>query len=219
MHKFTHFIFDLDGTLLHTLPELLYNMNLAFKKLNLPGDFSEAEMATFIGSGKDEQIRRAMRARSVPESKFRAINDVLSVYYAQNTSERTFPFPGVNDVISALKSANTPIYIATNKPEDIAVDVVKSFFADDTFLEIRGDRGDGIVKPDPNFLGTLIKDLNTAPENVLFIGDSKVDFMTAKNAGVTCAIVPYGYDKNVFSLVDDDLIFLEAFTDILKFRQ
>lgn len=217
MPKFTHFIFDLDGTLLHTLPELLYNMNLAFTKLGLPGAFNEREMATFIGSGKDEQIRRAMRARNIPESEFKRINDVLSVIYAQNTSDRTTLFPGVSEVLQILKTKKCPLYVATNKPESIAKDVVNHFFGADFFLLVRGDRGDGNVKPDPRFLGSMIDEINIDPQHILFIGDSSVDFLTAKNAGLMCAIVPHGYDPKVLEISDKGLLKLTNFNDLLDY--
>ena len=217
MPKFTHLIFDLDGTLLHTLPELLYNINLTFAKLGLPGAFNEAEMATFIGSGKDEQIRRAMRARNIPETEFERINALLSVLYAENTTNLTQPFPGVNEVLAALKAKNIPLYVATNKPESIAKDVVKHFFGSDYFLLVRGDRGDGIIKPDPHFLGSLVEELNVDLQELLFVGDSSVDFLTAKNAGVQCVIVPHGYDSTVLAVSDPGLIKLAHFKDLLNF--
>lgn len=219
MSKFTHFIFDLDGTLLDTIHELLYNMNLTFKALGLTGNFSPEEMATFIGSGKDEQIRRAMRARNIEETYFNEINRILSGLYEQNTTERTIIFEGVSEVLNYLKAHNYPLYVATNKPESIALDVVKHFFGEHFFRVVRGDRGDGIVKPDPRFLGSLIAEIDVAREHILFVGDSTVDFLTAKNADVKCAIVPYGYDVKVFEIVDHDLIKLTKFTDILKFLE
>ncbi len=216
MAVFTHLIFDLDGTLLHTLPELLFNINETFAALGLTGNFTEEEMATFIGSGKDEQIRRAMRARNIPETKFSEINGLLSLYYAQNTISRTKPFVGVESLLNTLKTRNIPVYVATNKPEHIAIDVAKHFFADIPFLMVRGDKGDGVVKPDPAFLGSVITTINVPKENILFIGDSTVDYLTAKNADIACAIVPHGYDQSVFTLTDSQLLFIESMEDLLR---
>lgn len=215
MAKYEHIIFDLDGTLLDTIPDLLYNLNLTFKELRLPGNFNEREMASFIGSGKDEQIRRALKARNIKETHFAAVNSLLSHYYALNTSSYTKVFPGVKETLEALKAHNVKLYVATNKPHNVAVEVVKKFFGDDTFLTVRGDKGDGIIKPNPKFLGTLLREINAPLHKVLFVGDSNVDYLTAKNALLNAAIVPHGYDKNVLLVTDKKLHILKHFKDIL----
>ncbi|MDY0214532.1 MAG: HAD-IA family hydrolase [Bacilli bacterium] len=215
MAKYKHIIFDLDGTLLDTIPDLLFNLNRTFKELGLPGGFNSEEMASFIGSGKDEQIRRALKARWLKESHFADVNALLTKYYAQNTDSYTKVFPGVNETLEALKKAGVKLYVATNKPENVAKDVVKRFFGEDTFLIVRGDKGDGIIKPNPKFLGSVTKAIEDPLDTILFVGDSHVDFLSAKNAGMNAAIVPHGYDKNVLLLSDKGLHFLKNFKDIL----
>jgi phosphoglycolate phosphatase len=102
--SYKHVIFDLDGTLLDTIPDLLYNLNRTFSELGLPGKFSEAEMATFLGSGKDEQIRRALTARHLNHDKYFAkVNALLSVYYVQNNHNHTQIFKGIPETLDYLK--------------------------------------------------------------------------------------------------------------------
>ena len=213
---YSHIIFDLDGTLLDTIPDLVFNMNRTFKELGLFGHFTDKEMATFIGSGKDEQIRRALKARMLSEKHFPEVNELLSKYYAQNTDTYTKVFPEVQKTLETLKKRGVALIVATNKPEAIAKDVVKSFFPPDMFIIVRGDRGDGIIKPNPKFLGSVITQLQVDPQSILFVGDSSVDFLAAKNAGIRCAIVAHGYDKNVLSLKDKGLYFLKRFSDLLN---
>lgn len=215
MACYEHIIFDLDGTLLDTIPDLLYNLNKTFSELGLRGNFNEREMASFIGSGKDEQIRRALKARLLKESHFSAVNTLLTKYYAQNTATYTKVFPGVKETLAALKAENVSLYVATNKPHAIAVEVVSKFFDSDTFITVRGDKGDGIIKPNPKFLGTILKDIDGPLSKVLFVGDSQVDYLSAKNAGINAAIVPHGYDKNVLLVSDKKLHILKKFSDIL----
>lgn len=219
MATINHIIFDLDGTLLDTIPDLLFNMNRTFSELRLPGEFSDKEMASFVGSGKDEQIRRAMKARKIAESEFKRINGLLSVYYAENTSKYTLPFPEVHSVLKELETRGKHLYIATNKPESIAKEVVKHFFPDINFLLVRGDRGDGIIKPNPNFLGSVIKKIASPLTEIIFIGDSNVDFLAAKNAGLKCYIVPYGYDMEVMKVKDKKLVFLKKLSDLLQITE
>ncbi len=215
MARFSHIIFDLDGTLLDTIPDLLYNLNRTFKELGLPGNFNAREMATFLGSGKDEQIKRALRARRLKESHFAAVNCLLTTYYAANTATYTKIFPDVLETLEELKKEGVQLYVATNKPQAVARQVVTHFFGEDTFITVRGDKGDGIVKPNPKFLESVISTINAPKENILFVGDSQVDFLSAKNVGIKAAIVPHGYDKNVLLLSDRHLILLKSFKDIL----
>ena len=215
MARYEHIIFDLDGTLLDTIPDLLYNLNKTFKELGLRGNFNEREMASFIGSGKNEQVKRALKARFLKESHFDAVNALLTKYYEQNTATYTKVFRGVKETLAALKAQNVVLYVATNKPHAIAVEVVSKFFDDNTFILVRGDKGDGIIKPNPKFLGTILKDIDAPLEKVLFVGDSHVDYLSAKNASINAAIVPHGYDKNVLLIRDKKLQILKKFSDIL----
>jgi phosphoglycolate phosphatase len=144
------------------------------------------------------------------------VNELLSKYYAQNTDTYTKVFPEVQTTLETLKKRGVALIVATNKPEAIAKDVVKSFFPPDMFKIVRGDRGDGIIKPNPKFLGSVIAQLQVDPQSILFVGDSSVDFLAAKNAGIRCAIVAHGYDKNVLSLKDKGLYFLKRFSDLLN---
>ncbi|OQC10297.1 MAG: Phosphoglycolate phosphatase, chromosomal [Tenericutes bacterium ADurb.Bin087] len=215
--NYKHIIFDLDGTLLDTIPDLLYNLNTTFSELGLPGKFSTAEMATFLGSGKDEQIRRALNARRLSHEKYFAkVNALLSVYYAKNTNTYTEIFPGIKETLAELKARGVKLYVATNKPDHVAKDVVRHYFGDNVFIKVRGDKGDGIIKPNPKFLNAIIKNINDPLETIMFVGDSYVDYMSAKNAGVKCAIVPHGYDQKVLSIKDKGVIFLKKVTDIIS---
>lgn len=215
--NYKHIIFDLDGTLLDTIPDLLYNLNTTFSELGLPGKFSTAEMATFLGSGKDEQIRRALSARRLSHEKYFAkVNALLSVYYAKNTNTYTEIFPGIKETLAELKARGVKLYVATNKPDHVAKELVRHYYGDNVFIKVRGDKGDGIIKPNPKFLNAIIKNINDPLETIMFVGDSYVDYMSAKNAGVKCAIVPHGYDQKVLSIKDKGVIFLKKVTDIIS---
>lgn len=212
---YKHFIFDLDGTLLDTLPDLLLNLNSTFRDLNLPGNFSAEEMATFLGSGKDTQIRRALNARDLDfDTHFARINALLSVYYERNTHNKTQVFPGIKEVLSELKVRGAKLYVATNKPVYATCTVIAHYFTSDTFLIVRGEEGDGIRKPDTLFFETIMNEINDPLSTVLLVGDSDVDYKSAKNLGIKCAIVPHGYDLKVREIKDKDLIFLDKVSDL-----
>jgi len=138
------------------------------------------------------------------------------VYYAKNTNTYTEIFPGIKETLAELKARGVKLYVATNKPDHVAKDVVRHYFGDNVFIKVRGDKGDGIIKPNPKFLNAIIKNINDPLETIMFVGDSYVDYMSAKNAGVKCAIVPHGYDQKVLNIKDKGVIFLKKVTDIIS---
>jgi phosphoglycolate phosphatase-like HAD superfamily hydrolase len=79
---------------------------------------------------------------------------------------------------------------------------------------VRGDKGDGIIKPNPKFLNAITKNISDPLDTILFVGDSNVDYLSAKNAGVMCAIVPHGYDHKVLTIKEKGIIFLKKVSDI-----
>lgn len=216
MQQYKYLIFDLDGTLLDTVPLLLYNLNLTFKSLNLTGDFSISEMMSFIGSGKEEQINRALRARNYDiATHFAAVNELLTYHYDRNVTSNTTPFPEVNKTLEVLKAHKCKLYIATNKPEHIARPIVTHFFGE-TFIDVRGDLGDGLIKPQPEFLSAFIVKHNINALETLYIGDSTVDYLTAKNAGIPFVLVSHGYDKPLLQSVPENVMLITNFSEIIK---
>ncbi|HZJ89108.1 MAG TPA: HAD-IA family hydrolase [Bacilli bacterium] len=216
MRKYNYLIFDLDGTLLDTVPELRNNLNLAFRDVNLKADFTDDEVMSFLGSGKAVQIKRALKARNYDEkTHFAAVDAALTKYYAENIVALTKPFPGVEKTLEMLANAGYTLFIATNKPHDIALRVVDHFFGD-TFTFIKGDAGDGITKPRKEFLEVFVKKYGVKPSEALYIGDSEIDYLTAKNAGISCVLLNYGYDKPFLARKEFTAKLIDEFKEILN---
>lgn len=216
MRKFNYIIFDLDGTLLDTVPELQNNLNLTFRDLNLRGDFTTSEVMSFLGSGKAVQISRALKARNYEETlHFARVNDVLSAYYEKNTVTMTKPFPGVKNTLETLLKDGYKLFVATNKPQNIALPIVRHFFGS-TFIFVRGDEGDGVTKPQNEFLASLVKKHGINLNETLYVGDSKIDYLTAVNLGVPCVLLSYGYDKPFLEEQAGSKFLINDFKELLK---
>lgn len=190
--KYKAVIFDLDGTLLDTLNDLLDNLEDAFKSLNLKGDFTREEMESFIGSGKKAQVERALLARGYSLDLYEKLNAALTIRYELNAVNKTRPFAGVIELLEFLKAQAIPALCLTNKPHDVALEVVQNYFPN-LILATYGVKPDGFVKPHPSLVETVLKTYNLNHKEVLYVGDSDIDMLTANNGKLDAVFVTWGY--------------------------
>ena len=177
-------LWDLDGTLLDTLDDLADSVNYALSQGGFPLRTRE-EVRKFVGNGARRLIHLAL-----PEDKKAAEDEILSVfqaYYKENAEHKTCPYAGVLDVLSALKE-KYPMAIVSNKP-DGAVKVLCSRYFPGIYA--RGERADCPRKPAPDMVRRTMEDLEL--DGCIYVGDSEVDVLTAKNAGVPCIAVLWGF--------------------------
>lgn len=183
-------IFDLDGTLLNTIDDLGYACNYALERTGFPTHPIEA-YPTKVGNGINNLIRRAL-----PESQ-RAENIVLRVrehfvpYYNQHNCDYTRPYDGIPELLAALKAQGYRLAVASNKYQAATEKIVNHFFPG-VFDVILGERAGVERKPDPQIVFDILNRLNKS-DNVLYIGDSLVDYETARNAGVPFVACSWGF--------------------------
>ncbi len=183
-------IFDLDGTLLNTIDDLGYACNYALERTGFPTHPIEAYPAK-VGNGINNLIRRAL-----PESQ-RAENIVLRVrehfvpYYNQHNCDYTRPYDGIPELLAALKAQGHRLAVASNKYQAATEKIVNHFFPG-VFDVILGERAGVERKPDPQIVFDILNRLNKS-DNVLYIGDSLVDYETARNAGVPFVACSWGF--------------------------
>ena len=177
-------LFDLDGTLLDTLGDLTDATNYAMRKFGF-AEHSEAEIRSFVGNGARNLILQAM---GVAEDDFR-IDTVLAVYkeyYDAHCQIRTAPYPGIPEALAQL--ADFPIAIVSNKPHVATTMLAERYFPG---IYARGEQAGITRKPAPDMIYKTMEDLGV--EKCIYIGDSEVDILTAKNAGVPCISVLWGF--------------------------
>ncbi len=197
-------IFDLDGTLLNTLNDLADSVNHILTSHNMKNRTVD-EIRSFIGNGIPTLI-----ARSVPENTdtdtLRICVEEMQVYYKAHADIKTKPYDGITELLSELKTKNIASAVVTNKAEDSAKLLCNRKFGN-MFSFVIGDNGKDRLKPAPDNVFRALRLLDVNKEDVLYVGDSDVDMVTAKNAGLRSVGVSWGFrDSDVLKKCGADYI-------------
>ena len=204
----TGILFDLDGTLLDTLEDLTDATNYALTVHGYPTR-TKAEIRRFVGNGALNQIRL-----SLPDgSSEAAVAEVLNTYkpyYTAHCQNKTAPYPGVLEALSALKKKH-PIAIVSNKPDAAVKALCADFFPGIYSL---GETADCPRKPAPDMVYKAMAAIGT--DRCVYVGDSEVDVITAKNAGVPCVSVLWGFRDREDMEAAGGNIFCENTTDLAE---
>lgn len=212
--KFKAVIFDLDGTLLNTLSDLADSANHILTELGFPTHDNES-YKYFIGNGIPKLIERCLPCDK-QEYHAQALA-LFKEYYALHSKDKTAPYEQIPELLKRLCDKGMRLGVITNKAHDIAVSVVEDYFGENIFKMIRGL--DDSIEAKPNPLGALsvAKALCVNPSEVLYVGDSAVDMMTAVNAGFTPLGVLWGFRKRDELLEGGATLIAESPLDILNF--
>jgi len=184
-------IFDLDGTLVESLPGIAASLNRALALHGLRGH-SHAAIRGFIGDGARMLVTRALS----PAEAALHFDSVLKSFaqdYAISWQDGTVPYKSILELLADLKSREIPLAVLSNKPHPFTVEIVEKLFPPATFTSILGNREGMPHKPDPTGALEIAANLATLPENCLLIGDSTMDLDTAQNAGMKSIAVTWGY--------------------------
>ena len=189
--RFTHVIFDLDGTILNTLDDLADSCNWILEQRGWPTYPVEA-YRYFVGNGMANLIRRATAAYTDdPQAREEALKAFVD-YYNIHKTDKTRPYSGMPQVLAELKQAGVTIAVLTNKPDSAAGPIVERYYPG-VFHVVQGALPDVPVKPDPTLLFRLMERIGARQESTLFVGDSNVDMLTANNGGLTGCGVLWGF--------------------------
>lgn len=187
-------IFDMDGTILNTLDSIAYFGNQALKTLGF-GPISTPEYKTLVGNGVEVLVRRMLETAggNPANSGLRtALRQTYDHLYEENPNHLVAPYPGILSLLSQLKSENIRLGVLSNKPDNM-VRFLASHFFPDSFHAVQGQLANIPTKPDPLSLTQMISALGCSPKQVLYCGDSGVDMLTGKNAGVKSCGVLWGF--------------------------
>ena len=177
-------LFDLDGTLLDTLGDLHASTNAVLRSFGYP-ERTLDEVRRFVGNGARVLIRQAVPAGE--ESRVDAVLAAFQTYYAAHCDILTRPYPGIPELLLQL-SEKYPLAVVSNKPDRAVKELAKIYFP---ALYARGESADCPRKPAPDMVRMAMAALGA--EKRIYVGDSEVDVLTAKNAGVPCIAVTWGF--------------------------
>ena len=186
--KNTAILFDLDGTLLDTLEDLADATNHIMEQFGFPKR-TIGEVRRFVGNGAKRLIVQAIPEEASPETAEEAFR-AFQIYYRANCQHKTRPYDGIPEVLEWLKGEGYPMAIVSNKPDAAVQPLRDQYFPG---LYAQGEQPGCPRKPDPEMVFRAAKALGVAPENCIYVGDSEVDVITAKNAGMKCISVLWGF--------------------------
>lgn len=182
-------IFDLDGTLINSLPDISAAMNRALEKYQLPVHELSA-YRYLVGDGVINLAKRAVGNRA---DLFQPVLDAYRADYAINCRVNTHPYPGISQMLHNLIQMGIKICVFSNKDMTDTQSVVHHYFPDIPFAIIRGRTEDTPIKPDPAGALIIARNLGLTPDEIWYVGDTNTDMKCGLNAGMETVGVLWGF--------------------------
>lgn len=198
MMRYDTYIFDLDGTLLNTINDLAASCNYALRSCGMSGRTVD-EVRRFVGNGV-----RLLMVRAIPggdsNPRFDEAYAIFRQHYLHHSLDTTKPYDGIEELIAELNAAGKHVAVVSNKFYAATQALVRHFFGDTIKVAI-GEREDIRKKPAPDTVLEALRQLDMPAEAAVYIGDSDVDIDTARNCGMPCISVLWGFRDRQF-LID-----------------
>ena len=223
-HAIRLLIFDLDGTLIDSRLDLIHSINamlLHFGRPELPGEL----IATYVGDGAPTLVRRALSNQAldpehapIDEQFFKSALEYFLGYYRLHKLDHTVVYEGIPEVLAALAAgacgagiparpgAQRQMAVLSNKPVRPSQDIVQALGLGDYFVRVYGGNSFATKKPDPLGAETILHETGVAPGEALMIGDSSIDVLTGRNAGLWTCGVTYGFAPHTLEEVTPDVL-------------
>ena len=184
-------IFDLDGTLIDSLPDILDSVNVTMREF-FHNERTYDDVRKFIGCGARKLIEDCIGEQLVEEEFIKRLN-FYNDFYTNSNSPKTKVYDGIKEVLIELKKRGYYIAVVTNKPQMTTDNVMLNYFKDIIFDEVVGMTEFRKRKPDPTSTLSILEKFNVSKENAFFVGDAETDFKTSINAGINGVSVLWGY--------------------------
>lgn len=183
-------MFDLDGTLLDTLADLAAAGNYALGAVGRP-TYELSDYRTLVGQGV-----RQLFVEALGPGHQHLLDDAIAqfmLYYADHRFDTTAPYPGIEAMLDRLGAAGVKLAVLSNKPHEATVDVVGRYFPRFNWSAIRGHMHGTAPKPAPNGAHDVLAAVGHPPQRWVYVGDTRVDMLTGKTAGMYTVGVAWGF--------------------------
>lgn len=188
--KYQAIVFDLDGTLLNTLEDLRDSVNYGLKSMGMP-ERSLEEIRRFVGNGVQRLVSLAVPQGTGAEDQEKVFA-AFKEHYRVHCNDKTNLYPGIRDLLKELKKREFPMAIVSNKLQEGVDALAEQYF--NTYVKVAIGAREGIrKKPAPDSVLEALRLLGVPREQAVFVGDSEVDIATARNAGMDCITVGWGF--------------------------
>jgi len=206
MKEFETYVFDLDGTLLETLKDLAASTNYALRTHNMP-EHSIEDVRMFVGNGVKKLMERAI-PNGIKNPQFEEVYATFRQHYLEHNLDTTKPYEGIPELLAELKVRGKKLAIVSNKFYAATQELARHFFPDTIEVAI-GERENIKKKPAPDTVIEALRQLGASKETAVYIGDSDVDIMTAKNCDMPCVSVLWGFRDKEFLMEHGATFFVE----------
>jgi len=212
---YKNYIFDLDGTLLDTLDDLAAATNHALRQYGMP-EHSRDNVRRFVGNGV-----RMLMTRAVPggeqHPQFEAALNTFRNYYLHHSLDRTAPYPGISELLTTLKDKGCGIAVVSNKFYAATQELCRHFFPNTVQVAIGENEAQGIRrKPAPDTVFEALRQLEADRTETVYVGDSDVDILTARAAGLPCISVLWGFRDRQFLIDHGATVFASQPMEVIR---
>ena len=212
--RYQTYVFDLDGTLLDTLGDLAASTNYALRTHGMP-EHALDDVRRFVGNGV-----RVLMERAVPQGaenpQFEAAFQTFRTHYMQHSLDTTKPYDGILETLEALKAEGCRLAVVSNKMMAATQELCRHFFRDTIEVAIGEHEAQGIrKKPAPDTVNEAFRQLGVGKERAVYVGDSDVDILTARNSGLPCISVLWGFRDRDFLIQHGAETFISAPSELL----
>jgi phosphoglycolate phosphatase len=202
-------IFDLDGTLIDSRLDLVHSVNATLRHMQRP-ELPDEVIASYVGDGAPALIQRALGSEAGDEKLVRSGLEYFLSYYRQHKLDHTTLYEGITEALAAVQCSHNgqprKMAVLTNKPVNPSRAIIKALGLDRFFVVVYGGNSFATKKPDPEGARVILREVSVGPSETLIVGDSSVDILTGRNAGIWTCGVTYGFAPHTLHNPPPDVV-------------